>query len=331
MSLRHKILILLLIFIAGSANGQSFPLPSDGIDVVGEVQTVEARHEDTLLSLGREHGVGFEEMRRANPGVDMWLPGEGTEIVIPNRFVLPDAKREGIVINLAEMRLYYYPGDYSDQTGTVETYPISVGRMDWSTPLGVSRITERTENPHWIPPQSIREERARQGRPLPEVVPPGPDNPLGNHRIRLDIPGGAYLIHGTNEPRGIGMRVTHGCIRMFPEDVESLFHRVPRGTRVNIVNQPVKAGWSEDGLLVEIHPVLSDDAENGFDAAEPPSLEEAVLAIANALDRGDGRIDHQRLNRSVQEADGIPEVISRHPAAAQDHRESLIGPVSVRD
>jgi len=331
LTLRYSALVLLLFSLSGIANALSFPLPPDDIDVVGEVRTIEARHEDTLLALGRKHSVGFEEMRRANPGVDMWLPGEGTEVVIPNRFILPDAEREGIVINLAEMRLYYYPGDYSDKAGTVETYPISVGRMDWSTPLGVSRITDRTENPHWIPPQSIREERARQGDPLPEVVPPGPDNPLGRHRIRLDIPGGAYLIHGTNEPRGIGMRVTSGCIRMFPEDVESLFQRVPRGTRVNIVNQPVKAGWSEHELLVEIHPILPDGVEDGFDAAEPPSLEEAVLAVAAALERGEGRIDHRRLTRSVEQADGIPDVISRHPTATYRSHESSTGPVSLLD
>jgi len=183
--------------------------------------------------------------------------------------------------------------------------------MDWGTPIGQTRITEKTENPYWFPPESILTERAAQGRPLPKAVPPGPENPLGRHKMRLDIPGGAYLIHGTNEPRGIGMRVTHGCIRMFPEDVESLFNRLPVGTSVRIVNQPVKAGWSGSSLLVEAHPVLPEDAENAFDPVRPPSLQEAVLAIEAVLAEGPSRVDHARLTRAVEAATGIPHEVSR--------------------
>ncbi len=303
-------ILLVLLALPAASLALTYPLPPSGVDVVGQIQRVAAKDEDTLLALGREYGVGYEEIRRANPGVDVWLPGEGTEIVIPTRFILPNAPREGVVINLAEMRLYYYP-PASGEAAVVETYPISVGRMDWSTPIGQTRITEKTENPYWFPPESILTERAAQGRPLPKAVPPGPDNPLGNHKIRLDIPGGAYLIHGTNEPRGIGMRVTHGCIRMFPEDVESLFERLPLGTPVTIVNQPVKAGWSGHSLLVEAHPILPADAENAFDPLKPPSLGEAVLAIAAILDQGSGRVDHQRLATAVETASGIPYEISR--------------------
>ncbi len=306
-------LVLTLFILAAPATALSleFPLPPPDVDVIGEVQRIEAAEEDTLLALGREYGVGYEEMRRANPGVDVWLPGAGTTIIIPSRFVLPNAPREGVVINLAEMRLYYYPAADDNEPARVETYPISVGRMDWVTPIGVTRITEKTENPFWFPPKSILEERAAQGRPLPNAVPPGPDNPLGNHKMRLDVPGGAYLIHGTNEPRGIGMRVTHGCIRMFPEDVESLFNRLPVGTSVSIVNQPVKAGWSGSSLLVEAHPVLPEDAANAFDPVQPPSLQEAVLAISALLDEGSSRVDHARLTKAVEAATGIPHEVSR--------------------
>mgnify|MGYP000238011588 CR=1 FL=1 len=219
-----------------------------------------------------------------------------------------------MVINLAEMRLYYYPPAESDGPRRVETYPISVGRMDWGTPLGETQITEKTEDPYWFPPESILTERAAQGRPLPKAVPPGPENPLGRHKLRLDIPGGAYLIHGTNEPRGIGMRVTHGCIRMFPEDVESLFSRLPVGTNVRIVNQPVKAGWMAGELLIEAHPVLPADAENAYDPLKPPPIREAVLAVAGILDEGPARVDHERLARTVSAASGIPGVVSRDPA-----------------
>ena len=309
-------LLMALGLLPTHASALSFPLPEPGNDVVGSVQVITAKEEDTLLALGRQYGIGYEEMRRANPDVDVWLPGEGTEITIPSRFILPAAERRGVVINLAEMRLYYYPGEGQANAGRVETYPISVGRMDWSTPLGESRITEKTENPYWFPPESILTERAAQGRPLPEAVPPGPDNPLGRHKMRLDIPGGAYLIHGTNEPRGIGMRVTHGCIRMFPEDVESLFQRLPTGTPVNIVNQPVKAGWLDGALLVEVHPVLPEEAENAFDPLEPPKLEEAVLAVARALENGEGRVDHERLASRVRTASGLPGVISREATVA---------------
>ena len=293
----------------------TFPLPPPGVDVVGQVKRIEASHDDTLIALGRRHGIGYEEMRRANPSVDVWLPGEGTEIVIPARYILPDAPREGVVVNIAEMRLYYYPDRSADDVPQVETYPISVGRMDWSTPLGESRITEKTEDPYWFPPQSILTERAEQGRPLPEAVPPGPNNPLGRHKMRLDIPGGAYLIHGTNEPRGIGMRVTHGCIRMFPEDVESLFNRLPSGTNVRIVNQPVKAGWVAGSPLIEAHPVLPPEAENAYDPMKPPPLSKAVDAIATVIDQGGGRVDHQRLARAVEAASGMPTTVSRrvHP------------------
>lgn len=303
--------VLVMLATTSVASALEFPLPPPDVDVVGQIQRIEAAEEDTLLALGREYGVGYEEMRRANPGVDVWLPGEGTSIVIPSRFVLPNAPREGVVINLAEMRLYYYPVADEGEPARVETYPISVGRMDWGTPIGVTRITEKTENPFWFPPQSILEERAAQGRPLPDAVPPGPDNPLGNHKMRLDIPGGAYLIHGTNEPRGIGMRVTHGCIRMFPEDVESLFNRLPVGTSVRIVNQPVKAGWSGSSLLVEAHPILPEDAENAFDPVRPPSLQEAVLAISAVLEEGPSRVDHGRLAKAVDAATGIPHEVSR--------------------
>ena len=312
--LKHNtgwMLAWILVMIAGPVRALEFPLPPPDVDVIGSVQRIQAAEEDTLLALGREYGVGYEEMRRANPTVDVWLPGEGTPILIPSRFVLPNAPRDGVVINLAEMRLYYYPPAKADGARTVETYPISVGRMDWGTPIGQTRITEKTENPYWFPPESILTERAAQGRPLPKAVPPGPENPLGRHKMRLDIPGGAYLIHGTNEPRGIGMRVTHGCIRMFPEDVESLFNRLPVGTSVRIVNQPVKAGWSGSSLLVEAHPVLPEDAENAFDPVRPPSLQEAVLAIEAVLAEGPSRVDHARLTRAVEAATGIPHEVSR--------------------
>src|SRR5690554_1253216 len=255
-----SILVSAALLVAAGPSGEAaeYPLPRDH-DVIGEVREIVARHEDTFVSLARRHGVGLEELKLANPGVDMWLPGEGTRITLPTRYVLPRAPREGVVVNIAELRLYYYPKDEPDK---VYTYPISIGRMDWSTPVGTTTITAKAKNPSWYPPQSIREEHAARGDFLPAVVPPGPENPLGAHALRLGLPG--YLIHGTNRPSGVGMRVTHGCVRMFPEDIEALFRSVPTGTKVRIVNQPYKLGWSESGeLFLEAHPPLAEEIEAG--------------------------------------------------------------------
>ena len=246
-------LALPCVFCVATAQAAEFWI-GEGDEVFGEVQVVEARHEDTFVSLARTYNVGYEELRQANPGVDEWLPGEGTKITIPTLYVLPRAPQRGIVVNVAELRMYYFPAQsgplpegVAPGSRRVITHPISIGRMDWSTPLGATTITGKVANPSWYPPQSIRDEHAARNDILPRVVPPGPDNPLGKHAMRLGLPG--YLIHGTNKPSGVGMRVTHGCVRMFPEDIEALYKTVPVGTAVNIVNQPVKIGWTADGTL----------------------------------------------------------------------------------
>jgi L,D-transpeptidase ErfK/SrfK len=240
--------------LAFSARAEIYELPPPGFDVIGAVATVTARHEDTLIDIARRHGLGYEDIVRANPDVNVWVPGEGTEVVLPTRFVLPGGAREGIVLNLAEYRLYYFPKPEPGEPAYVMTYPISIGRMDWETPLGLTRIISKVVDPSWYPPQSVRDEHAAEGRPLPLIVPPGPDNPLGKHAMRLGIPG--YLIHGTNRPAGVGMRVTHGCVRMFPEDIEYLFGHIGIDTRVRIVNEPIKIGWNGDELVLEAHRVL---------------------------------------------------------------------------
>jgi len=248
-----------------------FDLPPEGNDVVGAVSVIKARADDTLIDIARRHGLGYEDIVIANPDVDVWLPGEGTEVVLPTRFVLPPGPRNGVVLNLAEYRMYYFPPVQDGETPVVMTYPMSIGRMDWETPLGRTRITAKARNPAWYPPESIRAEHEADGDPLPRVVPPGPDNPLGEHAMRLDLPG--YLIHGTNRPAGVGMRVTHGCIRMFPEDIAYLFGRVSVNTPVYLINEPVKMGWDGDELVIEVHRTL---------ASAPPA--DALLAeVADAL------------------------------------------------
>ncbi|MBM4221533.1 MAG: hypothetical protein FJ170_06280 [Gammaproteobacteria bacterium] len=223
--------------------------------LVGDTGVVPASHEDTLTDIGRRNGLGYEEIVWANPGVDIWLPGEGTLVTLPKRFVLP-ATRSGVVVNVAEYRLYYF--HQVDGKPGVSTFPVSIGRMDWSTPIGRWSVVAKQKDPAWYPPESIRKEHLEDGRGvLQKMVPPGPDNPLGRYAMRLSING--YLIHGTNRPVGVGMQVTHGCIRMYPEDIEWLFPQVPVGMPVTIVNQPYKFGWEGDDLYLEVHPPLEDD------------------------------------------------------------------------
>jgi L,D-transpeptidase ErfK/SrfK len=237
-------MLSLLLLQCGVAEAVGYPVPAAGNDLIGEVQLARASRSETLLDIARIHDVGQEEIRLANPGVDRWLPAEGEPVLIPSHYILPDAPRRGMVLNLPEMRIYSFRPETGKASAMVDTYPASIGRMDWKTPLGGARIVRKQRNPSWRPPKSVREEAAAEGETVPELVPPGPDNPLGTRALRLNIPG--YLIHGTNKPYGVGMRVTHGCVRLLPEDIEHLFDRVKVGTPVQIVNQPVKtglAGW----------------------------------------------------------------------------------------
>ncbi len=251
--------LLLLLACHGLADADEWVMPPADLDLIGSIRHIEARHEDTLLDIARRNDVGRDEIVNANPDVDPWLPGAGTPVLLPTRYILPDAPREGIVLNVPEMRLFYFPPAKRGQTRRMITHPISIGRMDWNTPLGTTQVIAKQTDPVWRPPESIRLEAQEDGRELPNVVPAGPDNPLGRYAMRLGVPG--YLIHSTNKPAGVGMRVTHGCIRMFPEDIEALFGLVPVGTRVHIVNQPVKLGWLADTLFVEVHPPLEEDIE----------------------------------------------------------------------
>ena len=231
------------------AGGAEYVLPTNGDNVIGSVTTAVAEHEDTLLDIGRRYGVGYEEIIAANPGVDPWLPGAGTEVLIPTRFVLPDAPREGIVVNLPEHRLYYYPPAKPGEKRVVRTYPISTGKMDWKTPLGVTRVASKQVRPNWYPPKTVRLEHEEKGDPLPPFIPPGPDNPLGEYAMRLGIPGGSYLIHGTNRPAGVGMQVTHGCISHVPGGHRGVLRDDPRE------HQGESRRPDDEGRLVARHAV----------------------------------------------------------------------------
>jgi len=279
-----------------------FLLPPEGTDVVGIVQIATARQEDTLPDLARRYDLGYEEIVAANPGMDPWLPGEGARVVLPTQFVLPDVPREGLVVNLAAMRLFYYPKPGAGEPPEVITHPIGIGREGWRTPQGTLHITEKMVQPTWTVPASVRREHAKKGDPLPPVVPPGPDNPLGEFAMRLSLP--SYLIHGTNQPWGVGLRVSHGCVRLYPEDIARLFPEVPKGTRVTIVNQPYVAGWRNGQLYLEAHQPLAEDAKRWGTSLKP--MEQAVAAKATAPDA----VNWDKARKVALEAQGIPFPVS---------------------
>lgn len=302
-------LSLLVVASLQAAHARSFPLPPPGVDVIGGVQTVTAHANDTLLDIARRYGLGFDDIRRANPELDIWLPGAGAPVLLPTQYILPDAPREGIVINIPEMRLYYYPPSETGKPAEVVTYPLSIGRREWATPFGDAVVTSKVKDPVWFPPASVRKEHAADGRYLASRVEPGPDNPLGKYAIKLNLPG--YYIHGTNRPYGIGLRVTHGCLRLYPEDIEALFRSVPVGTPVRLVNQPYKAGWRHGTLYLEIHDPLEESV-----ADSPGNRSDAVGAIVTATRDRTPSIEWDRVRNVIARASGMPVPISA------DHNET---------
>jgi L,D-transpeptidase ErfK/SrfK len=304
---------MLAICTLQAAHAATYTLPASGESVLGEPRRALAQHEDTLLDIGRQYGVGYEEIVAANPAVDPWLPGEGREVLIPSRYILPDAPREGIVISLAEHRLYYFPKPKVGEASSVITFPISVGKMDWKTPLGLTRIIDKRIKPVWYPPESVRKEHEAEGQPLPKAVPPGPDNPLGDYAMRLDIPGGAYLIHSTNRPAGVGMQVTHGCIRMYPEDIEQLFKLVALNTPVRIVHQPYKMGWKDADLYFEVHAPLP-----GQESEETQSLTSMTRLLVSATqDQPNIAIDWAKAEQAFLHPTGVPESVMLQPTGPE--------------
>ena len=305
-----------------------YPLPADGSTVVGEDTRMRTVYEDTLPDLAHRFSLGYYEIIRANPDVDVWLPGAGKDLVLPGRRILPAGPHEGLVVNLPEHRLYYYPTPKGHEQPVVITYPVSIGKMDWRTPLGETRVIAKIRHPAWYPPETIRKEHAENGDPLPKMVGPGPDNPLGDFALRLAAGHGEYMIHGTNNPTAVGMAVTHGCIRMYPEDVAALFSLIPVGTKVRLINEPVKVAWVDGQLLLEAHPPVD---------AEGQSLEPDLQVLSQMLDQALGSSTaaiHWDLARAtLQAASGIPTLVGLaaeplQPATAPQTAASATPPAS---
>lgn len=291
-------------------------------DVVGALQVITAGKDDTLSDIARRFNLGYEEIVSANPHIDPWLPGVGTKIVIPTQFVLPDAPRQGIVINLAAMRLFYFPKAKAGEPQKVVTHPVGIGRVQWKTPEGVTRVASKKENPAWIPPLSIRKEHAKNGDPLPAIVPPGPDNPMGTHVLKLDWP--SYAIHGTDKPPSIGLRGSHGCLRMYPEDIVGIYNDVPVGTPVRVVNQPRLLGWRDHKLYLQTYPILEDDKRNHTTLFNKSIGAVRSTAKAKLDQRLHARINHTALNEAMQNPRAIAIPITQPALTLQAYLDSAV-------
>lgn len=217
--------------------------------IIGQTAEIEIQSGDSLALIARHFGLGFDEITQANPSIDPWIPESGHTAKLPVKFIIPHVPRKGLVLNLAAKRLFYFPNNKKHK---VMTFPIGIGRKGWLTPTGKTKIIAKKKHPQWVVPRSIRLEHAKKGDPLPKVVAAGPNNPLGDYAIRLGIPG--YLIHSTNKPYGVGMAVSHGCIRLYPEDMEILFEQTSIQTPVHLINQPFLMGWHKSQLYIQAYP-----------------------------------------------------------------------------
>ncbi|ERP87038.1 hypothetical protein Q666_03380 [Marinobacter sp. ES-1] len=267
-------------------------------DLAGELQVFTTAYEDTFAGIGNELALGYLELVKANPGVDPWLPGDGTVITLPRMYVLPDVPRKGIVINLAEYRLYYFAED------GVQVYPVGVGTEENPSPLTNAEVTMSLESPAWYPPASIRAEYEASGDFLPRMIPPGPGNPLGSHALLLSEKG--YLIHGTNKQFGVGMAVSHGCFRMYNEDISRFVYQVEKGTPVRVIREPVKLGLSGGEVWLEVHRPRED-----YTAEDRDKLWQEVFAKVEGFvqQHPDVQVRRQSIEIAVDQADGIPTMI----------------------
>ena len=284
-------------------------------EVVGQVQITRTTPQDTLPDIARRFNVGYNEIHRANPGVDMWVPGAGRRVMVPTQFVLPDAPHVGIVVNIAEMRLYYFPPRSEEGKEIVYTYPLGIGRVNWKTPSGVTTVVRKVVNPVWRPPADILEEHREEGDPLPAEIRPGPDDPMGTRALYLGWP--EYAIHGTNKPVGVGMRVSHGCMHLYPEDIAQLYNMVPLGTEVRVVNQPFVFGWHRGDLYMQAFGPLDGD-QRDWQNATRELLEQAMGPdIQTQLHERNEQVRWDLVLELARDPQGIPVAITDSNASLQ--------------
>lgn len=274
-----------------------------GEDLVGTLRHHIVAAGETLLEIAKRNDLGFVELRAANPGVDPWVPPVGTRLILPTAHLLPNEARQGLIINLAEQRLYFFP----QGSAAILTFPIGTGKQGWPTPLGHTTVVGKREKPIWVPPASIRAERPD----LPPAVPPGPANPLGDFAI--DLAWRSYVVHGTNKPYGIGRRVSHGCIRLYPEDITRLFHAVVEGTPVTVIDQTFKIGWSDGALYLEVHPTQdqADEIEAHGTFMPTPPVPDLYWRLVQAADSAKTKLNWPLIRKVAQERRGIPVQVTR--------------------
>lgn len=294
---------------------QRFEIGDDQNDLVGVVQVTKSTKEDTLPDIARRFNIGYEEIVRANPKVDPWLPGAGRDIILPTQFILPNAPRQGLVINIAAMRAYYFPKPAKGAKQLVYTYPIGIGKVGWSTPQGTTKVVRKTKDPTWTPGPGVRAEHKENGDILPAVVKAGPDNPLGNRAMYLGWP--QYLVHGTNKPYGVGMRVSHGCIRFYPEDIEALYEMVGVGEKVTVVNQPFLFGWHDNQLYLQTYDILEDDPRDWQKAQKRLLTKALAQRIQRELKARGEQVNWDAVSTLAHDPRGLPVPISTGDASVE--------------
>ena len=305
---RIFILLSFICSLSAEVSAESFPLPSAGNQLVGEIQYVESLAGETLLDIARRFDLGYNEITAANPHVDPWLPDEGTRILVPTRFVLPQTPWRDVVVNLSEMRMYYFPAPRNGEAPSVITHPIGIGREGGATPVGDFQIVMKIDHPNWTMPEAVYNELLSNGIETPRLIPSGPDNPLGEYAMKLNADG--LFIHGTNKPYSIGMRVTLGCLRLYPEDINQLIHQIPKGMAVHIVDQPYKVGKENGVLFIEAHAPIEHDAPNAGGGMTP----EVAGVVAGVVESNVGRLSPAQWEYIVALAGrhtGVPTAISR--------------------
>lgn len=306
----------LLATLPASAPAATFPLPSDGSTIVGEPRRVIPFGSNTLLDIARHFDVGHHEITGANPRVDVWVPETGDPVLVPSQYILPPKPWAGIVINISQRRLFYFPAPAKGQPASVITFPISIAREGWATPLGPTTVVARHKDPAWFVPKSIQEEHRANGEELPEYFPPGPNNPMGMLAIQLGFK--SIFIHGTNRPWGVGMRTSHGCLHLYPEDAATLFPLMKSGVPVRVIDEPVVVGVHAGQLHLARYEAVQEygtsrDPMTRAVLALAPFLQSAVLPRA---DTGNGRqpadpgpryaVDWQKLQAAIAGVQILP-------------------------
>lgn len=292
------LLLFILTVVPAISLANVYTLPEKGSRLIGELQTHIVQKGDYFQTISKQYNVGILELMESNPGVDPFLPTPGTSLIIPTQMLLPDVPRKGIVLNLPELRLYYFAKNGKE----VHVFPVGIGRIGRETPEMVTKIKARIPNPSWTPPASIRKEHLEErGEVLPRVVPAGPDNPLGNYAMQLSYGDGSYLIHGTNKDFGIGMRVSAGCVRLNPDDIEWLFHQTKYGDPVRVVNETVKISTEPDGRhIIEVHSALSK-SEFEMQQEKVVTMSKEIVKFISQDD-----IDSFKANDALLTQNGLP-------------------------